>query len=107
VIQYITQPFKQKETIELVRQVGRDFGETLASLGFPLIDSVETFMMHRNLLVKAATHLAKRRAVLNDRAVDAIPLVTHIMDEALVSLVAAHQGYRDTTGIGENEDNNK
>ena len=57
-------------------------------------------MNHRNLLVKAATDLAKKRTSLSERTVEAIPLVTRIMDEALVSLVAAHQGNGGTPQAG-------
>ena len=36
----------------------------------------------------------KKREAFSGRVVDAIPLVAHVMDNALVSLVAAHQQYR-------------
>jgi hypothetical protein len=36
----------------------------------------------------------KKREVLNERAVEAIPMVTRVMDEALVSLVAVYQERR-------------
>ena len=97
VIKYITEPSKREETIKLVHNTGSDFGEELAKQGLSLIDSLEAFILHRDPVVNAATHLLKRREALNERAVEAIPLVTHIMDEALVSLVAAHQGNRSTT----------
>jgi len=97
VIKYITEPSKREETIKLVHNTGSDFGEELAKQGLSLIDSLEAFILHRDPVVNSATHLLKRREALNERAVEAIPLVTHIMDEALVSLVAAHQGKRRTT----------
>ena len=97
VIRYITEPSKREETIKLVHNTGSDFGEELAKQGLSLIDSLEAFILHRNPVVNSTTHLLKRREALNERTVEAIPLVTHIMDEALVSLVAAHQGNRSTT----------
>ena len=97
VIKYITEPSKREETIKLVHNTGSDFGEELAKQGLSLIDSLEAFILHRDPVVNSATHLLKRREALNERAVEAIPLVTHIMDEALVSLVAAHQGSHSTT----------
>lgn len=97
VIKYITEPSKREETIKLVHNTGGDFGEELAKQGLSLIDSLEAFILHRDPVVNSATHLLKRREALNERAVEAIPLVTHIMDEALVSLVAAHQGKRNIT----------
>lgn len=97
VISYITEPSKREETIKLVHNTGSDFGEELAKQGLSLVDSLEAFILHRDPVVNSATHLLKRREALNERAVEAIPLVTHIMDEALVSLVAAHQGSHSTT----------
>jgi excisionase family DNA binding protein len=97
VIKYITEPSKREETIKLVHNTGSDFGEELAKQGLSLVDSLEAFILHRDPVVNSATHLLKRREALNERAVEAIPLVTHIMDEALVSLVAAHQGNHSTT----------
>jgi len=38
--------------------------------------------------------LMKRREAFTGRVVEAIPLVAHVMDEALVSLVAEHQQHR-------------
>lgn len=94
IIRYITEPAKQEETIKLARDVGHSFGETLAELGLPLTDSVEAFILHRNPIMEATTHLMKKREAFSGRVVEAIPLVADIMDEALVSLVAAHQHYQ-------------
>ena len=91
VIQYVNQPSKRAETICFVRQVGEEHGRILASLGFPLVDCVEAFIKHRNLLVEAATQFAMKGRATSDRAVATVPLVTRVVDEALVSLVAAHQ----------------
>lgn len=91
VIQYIAHPNKRKETVQLVRQVGEEHGRILASLGFPLVDSVEAFVRHRTLLVEAATEFSRKRHVRSGRAMAAIPLVNRLLDEALVGLVAAHQ----------------
>lgn len=97
VIQYVRQPSKRPETICFVRQVGEEHGRILASLGFPLVDSVEAFINHRNLLVDAATQFAAKGGHSSGRAVATVPLVTRVVDEALVSLVAAHQSYRPDT----------
>ena len=95
VTRYITEPLKQKEVEELARGIGSDFGEQVAKLGLSLTESLEAFMLHRNPVINAATDLMKRREALNERAVEALPLVTHIMDETLISLVAAYQQHRD------------
>ncbi len=94
IIRYITEPSKREETLKLARDVGRSYGETLAKLGLPLTDSVEAFIPHRDPIIKATTHLMRKREAVTGRVVESIPLVARVMDEALVSLVAAHQQYR-------------
>ncbi len=91
IIKYITEPARRDETIEEVRGIGREHGEMLAELGLPLTDAVEAFILHRDPIINAATHLIKKKEGFTGRLVEAIPLCTHVMDEALVSLVAAHQ----------------
>lgn len=93
-IRYITEPSKREEITKLIRGIGRDHGEILAKLGFPLTDSVEAFIRHRDPMINAITRLRRKREAYTDRVVGAIPLVAHVLDEALVSLVAAHQWYR-------------
>ena len=95
VTRYITEPLKHEEVEELARGIGSDFGEQVAKLGLSLTESLEAFMLHRNPVINAATDLMKRREALNERAVEALPLVTHIMDETLIALVAAYQQHRD------------
>lgn len=90
--------------MQLVREVGQEHGRTLAALGLPLVDSLEAFIKHRNLLVEAAAQFAKKRPVRSERAVATVPMVTRILDEALISLVAAHQSYRRANPEGTTED---
>ena len=94
IIRYITEPSKREETIKLARDVGHNHGETLAKLGLPLTDSVEAFILHRNPIIDAATHLLRKGGTFTGRVVEAIPLVTHVMDEALLALITAYQQYR-------------
>ena len=94
IIKYVTEPSKREENIKIARDIGHDLGKTLAELGLPLTDSVEAFILHRDPIMNATIHLMKRREVYTGRVVEAIPLVTHVLDEALVSLVASHQQYR-------------
>ena len=91
ILEYITQPGKNDETIRLAREVGRDFGSELVSLGIPLSDAVEAFLLHRAPFVNAITNLMKRREMLSERAIEAVPMVTRVMDEALLALVAVYQ----------------
>lgn len=97
IIRYITEPSKREETMQLIRDVGHNHGEMLAKLGLPLTDSVEAFILHRDPIMNAATHLLKKRGTVAGRVVEAIPLVAHVMDEALVALVAAHQQYQNSS----------
>ncbi|MBI2852402.1 MAG: helix-turn-helix domain-containing protein [Chloroflexi bacterium] len=94
IIRYINDPSRREATIELTRGVGHDLGKMLAELGLPLTTSVEAFILHRDPIINAATQLMKKREGFTGRVVEAIPMVAHIMDEALVSLVAAHQQNR-------------
>ncbi len=104
IVKYITEPSKREETMRLARQVGQDMGRTLATHELPLADAVEAFLMHREPVLNASTHLLKRREAFTGRVVDAIPLAIHVIDESLVALVAVHQQYRNGTNKPEKED---
>ena len=91
IIKYATEPSKREETVKTAHDIGRDFGQTLAKSGLSLTDSVEAFILHRDPIMNATTQLMKRREAFTGRSVEAIPMVGHVMDEALISLVAAHQ----------------
>jgi len=97
VIMYITKQNKRDETMQLARDVGHEFGVYLAEIGLSLTESLEAFLLHRAPLINAATDLMKRREALNERAAEAIPLVTQITDEALLSLVEAYQDSQSNT----------
>lgn len=94
IVRCVTEPSKVEQTIELAREVGHQFGETLAELGVPLTDSVEAFVLHRDPIMSTITDLMRKREAFSGRVVGAIPLVQRVMDEALVSLVAAHQQHQ-------------
>ncbi len=94
VVRYVTQPAKRQETINCAREIGHEHGTILAAQGFSLVDSLEAFVKHRTLLVEAAAQAGRSGQVPGRRAVAAVALVTRVLDEALVALVAAHQEYR-------------
>jgi len=96
VIKHLNEPTKREQTLEFAREVGSGFGKTLAGLGLSLTDSVEAFILHRDPIMKAIAHLMKKQEARGSRVIAAIPLAADIMDEALLSLVAAHQ-QRSTT----------
>ncbi|MHB8085834.1 MAG: MerR family transcriptional regulator [Dehalococcoidia bacterium] len=91
IVRHVTDPSAREETITLARQTGHDFGMVLAESGLPLTDSVEAFMLHRDIIMNTAGHLMKKREAFSGRFVEAIPLAAHLMDESLVALVSAHQ----------------
>ena len=93
IIKYIAEPSRREETIRLVHKAGHDLGETLVKLSLPLTDSVEAFILHRGPIMNAVTHLMRKREAFTGRVVEAIPMVAHVMDEALVAMIAAHQYY--------------
>jgi excisionase family DNA binding protein len=95
VTKYLREPTKRIEIEEKVRSIGMEFGNEVANLGLSLTEAIEIFMLHRNPVTNAVTDLMKRRESLNERAVEAIPLLNHIMDETLIAMVAAYQLYRD------------
>jgi len=103
IVRYLNEPTKREQTLELARNVGRGFGENLAGLGLPLTEAVEAFILHRDPIMKALAHLMKKREAHSNRITEAIPSTARIMDEALLSLVAAHQ--QCNSALVENEDN--
>ena len=94
IIRYVTEPSQRADTILLIKDVGCSHGETLARLKLPLTDSVEAFLMHRGPIMRAVSHLMRKRKAFTGRIVEAIPMVVSVMDEALIALVSAHQEYR-------------
>jgi hypothetical protein len=54
---------------------------------------VEAFILHRDPIISATTHLLSKREALSGKVFEMLPLVLHVMDEALVSLVNAYQKY--------------
>jgi excisionase family DNA binding protein len=93
IIRYITAPSERTSTLN-VRKVGQSLGLALANMGLSLTDSVAAFITHRDPILNVATGLMKKREAFSERVADAIPLVAHVMDEALVALVVAHLQYQ-------------
>lgn len=91
IIKCIMEPSKQEETLQAVREVGYETGVTTANLGLTLAESVQAFVRHREPIMKVITELVKKHEGFSRRIVEAIPIVDRAFDEALVSLVAAHQ----------------
>jgi excisionase family DNA binding protein len=99
-VEYLTKKKGRDETMRSAREVGRQFGEYLADVGISLTDAIEAFIMHRSPLVQVASDIVKREGVLRGQAADAVPLVTQITDEVLLSLVEAYQARQSRDGKG-------
>ncbi|MEE8419634.1 MAG: helix-turn-helix domain-containing protein [Dehalococcoidales bacterium] len=91
IVKYITEPSQREANLEAARNIGSDYGETLARLELTLTDAVGAYITHRDPITQATTQIMKKKEAFTGRVVEAIPLVAKIMDEVLVSLVAAHQ----------------
>jgi len=103
IISQLDKPDDREQMLELCRKAGWGFGETLAGLGLPLTDAVEAFILHRDPIVKAMEHLIGKREAHGGSIAEAISITARIMDEALISLVAAHQECN--KALAEKEDN--
>ena len=90
-VEYLTDKKGREETMRSAREVGRQFGEYLADINVSLTDAIEAFILHRSPLIQVASDIVKREGVLRGQAADAVPLVTQITDEFLLSLVEAYQ----------------
>lgn len=97
IIKSVSEASWQAEISKEVQEVGADFGRILARQGLPLTDAVQTFVQHREPIIQVTTEMLKKREGFNRRIVEAIPIINNAMDEALVSLVTAHQQQRSTT----------
>jgi len=96
IIKSVSEASWQAETSEAVKGVGADFGWILSRQGLPLTDAVQTFIQHRDPIIKVTTEMLKKREGFDRRIVEAIPMVNNAMDEALISLVATYQQQQST-----------
>jgi excisionase family DNA binding protein len=91
---YVAAPQKHLEVLARAREIGRSFGETLAAEGVPLTDSVQAFISHRDPVGEIVTEMLRKKELVGEGVLAAMPLMEQIMDSALVSLVEAHQRYQ-------------
>ena len=93
---YAAAPQKRVEVLSQAREIGRSFGDTLAAEGVPLTDSVQAFISHRDPVTDMVTEMLRKKELVGEGVLAAMPRMEQIMDSALVSLVEAHQRY----GVG-------
>jgi len=90
---YVSEPARREETLTEAQEVGSSFGRLLAELGLPLTSAVSAFLMHRDPILQAASHLMAKREAQGSRIMEAIPLTNRFIDETLISMIAAYQQY--------------
>jgi excisionase family DNA binding protein len=90
---YVSEPARQEETLTEAQEVGDSFGRLLAELGLPLTSAVSAFLMHREPIMQAASHLMAKREAQGSRIMEAIPLTNRFIDATLISMIAAYQRY--------------
>jgi excisionase family DNA binding protein len=91
IMNLVSEPSKQDENMQAIREIGNSYGEITARVGLPLIDSVQAFVLHRDPIQNITLEMMKTGDSLHRRVMEAMPLVDHAMDEALLTLVASHQ----------------
>lgn len=91
IIRYISEPSRRKDILAQIQDVGASLGTMTADLQIPLTDSIEAFLLHRDPIITTVTYLMKKREAFGGKIAGVIPMITHVMDEALLALVAAHQ----------------
>jgi excisionase family DNA binding protein len=90
---YVSEPARRGETLTEAQGVGSSFGRLLAEIGLPLTSAVSAFLVHREPIMQAASHLMAKREAQGSRIMEAIPLTNHFIDETLISMIAAYQQY--------------
>jgi excisionase family DNA binding protein len=93
-IKYVANPLKNEEVQNEAREIGRSFGNILAADGVPLTDSVKAFISHRGPVTRIVTEILRKKEIVGEGILKAVPLMEQVMDSALVSLVEAHQQYK-------------
>ena len=94
IVKCVTEPSGHAENLKAARELGYSFGGMTAKAGMSLIDSVQAFIRHRGPIISTVTDLIKKKEGSNNRIIDAIAIINHVLDEALTSLVVAHQQYK-------------
>ena len=96
IIKYVTEPHKREENLKDVKAAGYGFGEMAARRGLSLTETMQAFIQHRDPIINVTTDMMKKHEGVNRRIIESISLVNNALDEALVSLVTAHQQFSGT-----------
>jgi hypothetical protein len=60
IIKCVTEPARQPEILNEIRDIGGQFGEITSGLGLPLIDAVQAFIQHRDPIVTVTSAVMKK-----------------------------------------------
>jgi excisionase family DNA binding protein len=91
---YVAGSQKRAEVLAQAREIGHGFGNILSAEGVPLTDSVQAFISHRDPITDIVTEMMRKKELVGEGILEAMPLMEQIMDWALVALVEAHQRHR-------------
>jgi excisionase family DNA binding protein len=91
---FVADPQKKEEVLSQSRDVGRDFGDLLALEKVPLTDAVQAFIAHRDPIGDIVTDMLRKKELVGEGVLTAMPLMEQVMDAALVSLIEAHQKHK-------------
>jgi excisionase family DNA binding protein len=87
----VLEPQKKDVYLGQAGEIGREFGRLLSSEGVSLTDSVQAFLAHRDPVTEITAEVLRKKELLGEGVVSAMPLMDQMMDAALVALVEAHQ----------------
>jgi excisionase family DNA binding protein len=91
---FVTEPQKKTQILREAREIGSNFGVLLAGAGVRLTDSVQAFIAHRDPINDIVAEVLRKKELLGEGMLIAMPSMEQVMDAALVALVEAHQNYK-------------
>lgn len=93
IIKYVSEPLKHDDNLKAVKEAGAGFGEMAAGRRMTLSETMQAFIQHREPIINVTTDMLKKHEGVNRRIIESISLVNHALDQALISMVEAHQQF--------------
>ena len=88
------------QVAEQAREIGRAYGEELASAGLRLSDTVQAFTFFRRLLDEAAAQMARERGLGSDETARAMEQISGLADLVLIAITEAYESRLATAPAG-------
>ncbi len=88
---FVSEPQKREQYLDEAGNIGHDFGRLLSSEKVPLTESVQAFIAHRDPVSDIIMEVMRKKELVGESVLNAMPLMQQVMDAALVALVEAHQ----------------